>query len=1754
MPLPTKLMTIGAKGAKTGAKAATKTDQEALVDAAKAADRAAAGKRAADVAKATAPMKMSEALGNLNVEGKGKLKVTQSDRTRVGGGNIGGAMFPGLSQVDPFYEGLVWGVGKKGTASSLINQSDPNTIWTTILGKEDQLKSNPLVFNRLYDAFKREAKAGLLDDELRQKINAGLEPEFGKGADILDPKLRQKINTFDKRVLVADLLLGKGIGGEQRGGSIIPGSAILRQETEPLLLHTKQGGDVPTFAVGPRLFSLSGEVKERPDLHPGFPYLLTGEDTGMVFKPVPGEEAMIDFMTRMQEAGKKPGYYEWTMGEAGRGLPSQDINEAYLTYLQKKGYADGGSISEPGSSDYGASADPLQYKDPQEIERQMRENASNARLGALNEELQSKIEMYRRGLLSAKDMQEFFPGYSDFDLAGMFGMTDEDLPKNPEISRRRLTPEFLANALSFEEQLKKELEEEARKSRRNSFLPKYQDSLAEGGSVGSPGGIPEIAQELEAELRQYQVGGAIRRAAQTGAKAGAKSARQEALNMAREMAKNSFTRESQEKGVVYHGTDKDITKFRRTLTPDDHVRGISVTDDPAEASSYAESKAKKGTGEGANVLPLLVDVQKPMPYPDLEAWTLNKAIEKGFPVQDPSDFAAFDVPPDTLLSWLKEEGYDAIDYRSDPMLGYGLRVFEPTQLKSAIGNRTYDPRNPDITKAEGGEVSKDQSVVEQAMRNIAPRNLEDEFRLFIQGGGSSDQYGAGFGGRLTGRKKIDKDLEAGLYVEGFGVKPKGGKFTGDVTGYGVNITKRFAAGGAAKMKLRKKTDQPAEETGTPRPQLPQFGAGAPQEPSFTPEDPVQQMTVGSTNIPGQGGKFSKEDLADAFERFKVLGGDYLRRGGPRGLPIDLALHLFGGKLPADVRELFGEGVPPESSFNPDELIEIEQKANGGPVHMQVGGQPPMDEIGYMMEAVDPTKESKGSPTFEAVKFMAPQVAKSLVSPFVGIYGTLTSGKYGTPEGIRAGEEAIERFMMPGEVNLSPEAQEKIEDFANLMGKIETTGKLPPMMPELFGPVTGAMQGMGTQAKSLAGQAAKRVSQAVDEVPSLPVGLSIEPVGKPISEAIKPGKVKVEADPLGFYSPIEKALANSPRKQGTGQAFINDITKFSPSKGELEATGIFDWLRDQKSVTKQDVLNYIDQNRVQIEEVVRGTILDDVDRQKMNDINRRISRGFQEMVTPEEEEWFDATKARLAEFKEPKFEREELVLPGGKNYREILLKLPISKSDNLLQLENRAYDLSKQVTDLREQYRILAEIDPKSVETFNTFQQLKQLTKEKEKADFDFREARAEEAGKNYESTHWPGDPNTLAHMRMQDMTLGGKKTLVIEEIQSDWHQQGREKGYMVPPKVDLYKPKKLETNYSDFFDRGEVRGDDDRLVGQINKTKNNKFDAEIILQQNQGHNLGQFNTKEEAFDAIKNTKLYVHRKAGEFGMGEYDAFFLNKEDALKSSKMSGVPDAPFKKDWYQLAIKRLMKYAADNDYDQVALVGPEEQIRRGSLSTYIDGLYYKKNPDGSIKLEAEKGGSVVLDKTVDPKDLELYVNKDVAEKILNSKEGDGTLTGDDLEIGGEGMRQYYDRNYPDSMNRIGKKYGAKVNKTNFVLKEFEPDDVEEVYTGEFDRYGREIMAYKVVDRETGKEIAFEYDFDKVLDEANKKAPSTSMWVMDLPATLKSDVKVGQPYKKGGAVKKRNGGPIAAPFNTVPDRTDAGQILDFGLQQELNRYA
>ena len=135
---------------------------------------------------------------------------------------------------------------------------------------------------------------------------------------------------------------------------------------------------------------------------------------------------------------------------------------------------------------------------------------------------------------------------------------------------------------------------------------------------------------------------------------------------------------------------------------------------------------------------------------------------------------------------------------------------------------------------------------------------------------------------------------------------------------------------------------------------------------------------------------------------------------------------------------------------------------------------------------------------------------------------------------------------------------------------------------------------------------------------LPVGMSVQDAPGLLQAAPK--------SDIGFYSAVEQAAIASPRKSATGQAFLNDIMKGPDVRAdEIKWMGLDDYLKGKQNVTKQEVQDYIANNRVNVQEV-RSTI-------------PRL---------PGEE--MPGDKGAFL----PKF--GQYTLPGGENYRELLLTM------------------------------------------------------------------------------------------------------------------------------------------------------------------------------------------------------------------------------------------------------------------------------------------------------------------------------------------------------------------------------------------------------------------------------------------------------------------------------------------------------------------
>jgi hypothetical protein len=514
--------------------------------------------------------------------------------------------------------------------------------------------------------------------------------------------------------------------------------------------------------------------------------------------------------------------------------------------------------------------------------------------------------------------------------------------------------------------------------------------------------------------------------------------------------------------------------------------------------------------------------------------------------------------------------------------------------------------------------------------------------------------------------------------------------------------------------------------------------------------------------------------------------------------------------------------------------------------------------------------------------------------------------------------------------------------------------------------TGAGLGVSTAMKKPTGTGGKDISMS-----TLPSGSTAK------DDLAKVPKKLAPANESGFYSPTEAAALNLQRKSGSGQAFLNDLMKGENVRpDEIKAMGLDTFLKDKKNVTTAEVQDFIAKNKIQLGEARYGGVMYEdpvgiANREKVfNSYEPEIQRLYKAIDNAKDFDeqgrlenrlndlFLERDKAadavyKIEEAKESKF--SSYALPGGENYREIVLTLPEKSS---------AYTLPPGAS---------VEKTPSGKFRVTYKDGSSSLFMDENKLSQSF-------GGEDltYKSSHWD-EPNPLSHLRVSDRVTDGKKTLLVDEVQSDWHQAGRERGYAG----------ELPKNWS---------VDEDDLLGWVVRNED-------------GEAIGSGSTKQEALDA-------------------------------STQGSSGrVPDAPYKDDWYQLTLRRAIKEAVDGGYDRIALPTGARVAERFDLSKQIESISHQKNPNGTYQIVAiDKNNRHVMNETsVSAEKLSNIVGKDIAKKIIGEEgtpfpeqsvgAGMKKLSGLDLQVGGEGMKKYYDEIYPGYLKKFGKKYGAEVGKT-----------------------------------------------------------------------------------------------------------------------------
>lgn len=488
-----------------------------------------------------------------------------------------------------------------------------------------------------------------------------------------------------------------------------------------------------------------------------------------------------------------------------------------------------------------------------------------------------------------------------------------------------------------------------------------------------------------------------------------------------------------------------------------------------------------------------------------------------------------------------------------------------------------------------------------------------------------------------------------------------------------------------------------------------------------------------------------------------------------------------------------------------------------------------------------------------------------------------------------------------------------------------------------------------------------------------------------SHGVNEPKSAYQAQPI-FYSALLRAAESAKISKGPASQWMATLRNTPGVKQEeLDWSGIADWLGSLgRPADKSEVVDYLRSNQIEVTETLKeSTSLQLSKRQRLQREADELAvdltaiglapnystnafdgtTGTLESVTNQEGITFvdqggdiwsavdnygdliengatldsrpaqmasdlAALRARISDLPEDNdssagnTKYQTYTLPGGKNYRELLLTLP-DKSDKSLAI-------------------------------------LLGSPAEKARA----------EANKPYRSPHWD-EPNILAHVRFDErIDADGKRVLHIAEVQSDWHQAGRKKGYA--PKA--LTPEELN-ELTNVLDRA---GADIQELTPAQRARR----AELIA-----------------------------RRPGNFGY---------------------IPDAPFKTTWPELAMKRMIRFAAENGFDRITWDTGATNADRYDLSKQVKEINAFRRDDGLYDLSGRTtDGNRLHDFGTGVQESKLadIVGKELAEKIARQPAGWSKYTGVDLKVGGEGMVGFYDKILPTVASKLVKKFGGNVSTT-----------------------------------------------------------------------------------------------------------------------------
>jgi len=292
-----------------------------------------------------------------------------------------------------------------------------------------------------------------------------------------------------------------------------------------------------------------------------------------------------------------------------------------------------------------------------------------------------------------------------------------------------------------------------------------------------------------------------------------------------------------------------------------------------------------------------------------------------------------------------------------------------------------------------------------------------------------------------------------------------------------------------------------------------------------------------------------------------------------------------------------------------------------------------------------------------------------------------------------------------------------------------------------------------------GAALKSVAKYAPEISPVAAALSMVPKA---SEAAAPAR---ELTPMGLYSHGAETAAGLPQAKGTPEQYASMLQKAGVKPVEME--GFREMFAGRPSVTREEVAQHFQQNLPVVEEKVLGQKMTPAEISRLEELDAK--RAQQGNLSSEEKSEYNALYQKEGALANSQTKFGQYTLPGGENYREVLLKLPAKETQAYAIKYKDGTQMGSSFASEREARAALEDMFPGRTD----------LEIAPERATNDGVRTGRALTENNFRSSHWD-DPNVLAHLRMADRTgPNGEKILHVEEIQSDWGQKGKKEGFDV---------------------------------------------------------------------------------------------------------------------------------------------------------------------------------------------------------------------------------------------------------------------------------------------------------------------------------------------------------------------------------------